>query len=120
MIKLDLPYPPTVNTYWRNIGKGRTIISRAGRIYRVDVQAAVLLAGRPRVSGRLRLGVLLTMPDNRRRDIDNVLKALLDALGHAGVYADDSQIDRLSVERVGVAEPGGALVTIEELKGGGA
>lgn len=115
MIKLNLPYPPTVNTYWRNIGKGRTIISRAGRIYRVDVQAAVLLAGRPRASGRLRLGVLLTMPDNRRRDIDNVLKALLDALGHAGVYDDDSQIDRITVIRGPVVPPGAAVIEIHEI-----
>ena len=33
MIELTLPWPPTVNTYWRNFG-GRTIVSAKGRSYR--------------------------------------------------------------------------------------
>ena len=32
-IKLVFPWPPTVNTYYRNV-KGRTIMSKAGRMYR--------------------------------------------------------------------------------------
>jgi crossover junction endodeoxyribonuclease RusA len=50
-------------------------------------------------------------PDRRRRDIDNVLKAILDALQRAGVYNDDSQISRLYIER---CEPvrGGAVRVI--------
>ena len=35
-------------------------------------------------------------------------KALLDALEHGGVYADDGQIDRLEVER-GPVTPGGSV-----------
>lgn len=42
------------------------------------------------------------MPDNRRRDAVNLLKAPLDALAHAGVYEDDSQIVELSIRRAGL------------------
>ena len=118
MITLTLPYPPSVNHYWRNIGRGRTIISRRGRRYQINVLAAVLLAGRPRIEGRLSLRMELTMPDRKRRDLDNVCKAMLDALGHAGVYQDDSQIDRLEIVRGVVRAPGAAVVTIEEIKHG--
>jgi crossover junction endodeoxyribonuclease RusA len=37
------------------------------------------------------------------------MKALLDALGHGGVYEDDGQIDRLEIER-GSVVPGGKVV----------
>jgi Holliday junction resolvase RusA-like endonuclease len=37
-------------------------------------------------------------PDARRRDIDNYNKALFDALTHAGIWEDDSQVQRMLVE----------------------
>jgi len=84
---------------WRNFN-GRMILSAAGREYRVNVLAAVLtMHERPRHEGRIAVSITIHAPDNRRRDIDNVCKGLLDGLQHAGVYDDDSQIDRLQIER---------------------
>lgn len=104
----ELPYPPSVNHYWRRVGL-RTLISRGGRRYRRDV-VALLAAGRAApLSGRLELVAHVFPPDGRRRDLDNLQKALCDALQHAGVYADDSQIDRLDVHR-GPVVPGGKVV----------
>jgi crossover junction endodeoxyribonuclease RusA len=37
------------------------------------------------------------MPDKRRRDLDNILKALLDGLTHSGVWGDDSQVVDLRI-----------------------
>ena len=54
------------------------------------------------------------MPDLRRRDLDNMFKAPLDALGHAGVYADDSQIHDLRIYRAGIDRANPRLeITIE-------
>lgn len=39
-------------------------------------------------------------PDRRRRDLDNLLKALLDMLQHAEVYNDDYQVADLRIRRV--------------------
>lgn len=110
-----LPFPPSVNTYWRTF-RGRMLISAKGRQYRDDVLAAVLHAdARRQFSGRLRVALVARPPDRRRRDVDNYLKAALDALTHAGVYLDDSQIDELTIKRGEVEKDGALEVYIDHL-----
>jgi crossover junction endodeoxyribonuclease RusA len=53
-------------------------------------------------------------PDRRRRDLDNIQKPVLDALEHAGVYEDDSQIDLLVTCRREVVPGGRILVMVEK------
>jgi Holliday junction resolvase RusA-like endonuclease len=114
MLELQLPYPPSVNHYWRRVG-ARTLISRGGRAFREAV-CAILAAGRVRpLDGPLAVDVVVHPPDKRRRDVDNVQKALLDALQHGEAYFDDSQIVRLSIERGEPVEGGKAIVRIRNL-----
>jgi crossover junction endodeoxyribonuclease RusA len=96
----------------------RTVLSREGRRYRERVCAALAAspAGRARrIDGRVEVWVTVCPPDHRRRDLDNVQKALLDALARAGAYRDDSQIDRLVVERGPVIPGGKVLVELTQL-----
>lgn len=114
---LELSYPPSVNHIWRRVGS-RTVVSREGRRYRKDVCATLATRGRvQQMEGRLAVRITVCPPDHRRRDLDNVQKALLDALAHAGVYRDDSQIDRLEVHRGPVTPGGRVLVEISALDG---
>ena len=100
MTTITLPWAPSVNHYWRHF-RGRTLISREGRTYREDVWA--LLGGggprKPPMGGRIALCMDAFPPDRRARDLDNLLKASADALQHAGIYEDDSQIDLLLIRR---------------------
>lgn len=111
-MELVLPYPPTVNTYYRTV-QGKMLISKRGRQYREEVQIAAL--GQPQLDGRLFLIIEAWMPDRRRRDVDNICKAVLDSLQHAGLYEDDSQIDRLLVERCGIEAPGRVVIYLTEI-----
>ena len=108
-----LPYPPSTNTYWRNIARGRTILSEKARAYRKSVKAAAIVS-KP-LETRLKVTIELSPPDKRRRDLDNVTKALFDSLQHANVYLDDSQIDEFTIKRMPVVKGGRCEVLIEEL-----
>jgi len=106
-MKFVLPYPPSINHYYRIHGS-RTLISREGRAFRKNV-LALLGGGRtPPFDGRLAVALDAFPPDRRRRDIDNLQKSVADSLQHAGIYHDDNQIDVLLTQRREV-ELGGKL-----------
>ncbi|EIQ0906784.1 HK97 family phage prohead protease [Escherichia coli] len=104
-MKLILPFPPSVNTYWRHPNKGafagKSLISAAGRKFQSAACAAIVeqLRRLPKpTSAPASVEIVLFPPDNRIRDLDNYNKALFDALTHAGVWEDDSQVKRMLVE----------------------
>lgn len=113
-----LPWPPSTNGYYRHVVIGRSarvLISREGRSYRSRV-AGIVGPLPPSMAGRLAVEIDAYPPDRRARDLDNVCKALLDAIQHAGLILDDSQIDDLHIRRH-ATEPGGRLhITIETLE----
>lgn len=113
---LQLPFPPSVNKYWRHptTGKlaGRHLISEHGRAYREAVRSifhgwpSACLVHRP-ITGPVVVDIEAFMPDRRRRDLDNLLKGLLDSLTHAGVWEDDNQVVDLRIRKA--AEIGGMV-----------
>lgn len=109
-LALELPYPPTVNHYWGQHGTRRYIRDK-GLQFRAAVAEQVAALGK-KLDGRLSVFVTLYPPDRRRRDIDNVGKALLDALQHAGCFDDDEQIDVLHIERRTVIKGGACRVVV--------
>ncbi len=114
MIEIELPFPPSVNHYYRRVGP-RTLISREGRRYRERVCAVVAQLGIGGLEGPLHVEIEVYPPNQRRRDADNLQKSLLDALQHGGLYADDSQIKKLEIEMRGCVCGGRTLVRLEEI-----
>ena len=122
-----LPWPPSVNHYYGYgvlpKGKGKRpyltpggkltdgyikpFLTDAGRQYRRAVVQAVGLVS-PLV-GPVSAEIVARPPDRLRRDLDNLLKCVLDSLQHAAVLRDDTQIRRLSIEWGRLAK-GGAIV----------
>jgi crossover junction endodeoxyribonuclease RusA len=112
MIHLTLPFPPSVNRYWRHVGR-RTLLSREGRQFRKRVCLVLKDRVMTPIIGALAVTVDLHPPDRRRRDADNFLKGTLDALEHAGVYENDSQITHLEVDKREPVRDGRTVVRIE-------
>lgn len=113
MIELALPWPPSINHYWRT-WRGRVLLSREGRAYREAVGRALQGYRAPPLTGRLEVRLVLHPPDRRRFDIDNRHKAPLDAMQHAGVFGNDEQIDALRIERGDVVPHGRVDVCLED------
>ena len=114
-----LAWPPSLNRLYRNV-RGRTLLSREGRAWKA--QAAWELAVQ-RQGGRLwpmeqslALVVEVFPPDRRRFDIDNRLKAVLDA-GNGVLWVDDTQIDDLRIVRRSVRTLGQVRITVKPLLG---
>jgi crossover junction endodeoxyribonuclease RusA len=114
MVTLALPWAPSVNHYWRRVGN-RTLLSKAGRAYKTAVYGCVLeqlgLVRTP-MRGAVCISLALHPPDRRCRDIDNVIKATLDAITTAGVWEDDSQVVELHARMLAPTKGGACLVEI--------
>ena len=121
MVVLALPFPPSVNRYWRHF-RGITIVSEEGLAFRAEVCARAMEARIRPIDGDLRVGVRYHPKKPkvdagrpvRRMDLDNILKGPLDALeGHA--FNNDRQIVELQVTLEEPVPEGKVVVEIERV-----
>ncbi|HFJ0753292.1 TPA: RusA family crossover junction endodeoxyribonuclease [Shigella flexneri] len=95
----------------------RSVNAAAGRKFQSAACAAIVeqLRRLPKpTSAPASVEIVLFPPDNRIRDLDNYNKALFDALTHAGVWEDDSQVKRMLVEWGPVIPEGKVEITINK------
>lgn len=112
--EFELPFPPSINGYWRTF-RNRQIISKRGREYRSLAISELDRIGllNESVSGDLTVRMVLNPPTRRKYDIDNFTKAVFDALTHAKFWNDDSQVVSLSIKKGSVmGNKHGGCVTI--------
>lgn len=117
-VLLCLPYPPSVNHYWKlHWQKKRKFISDSGKLYRKQVVGCVhdQIGYMKPFEGRIKAILEISTPDNRQRDIDNLFKAIFDSLAYAGVYKNDCQIDEIVARRAGVMRGGQVIISLDEI-----
>ncbi len=116
MIRLTLPWPPSMNSLYPSSKSGRRFLSQKGKAYQEAVKLAVAgagIEGAP-LPGRLGYHLVLSAPDRRTRDLSNHQKAVEDCLTKCGVWEDDSQVDYIEIFR-GPTGVGTAKITIWDL-----
>jgi crossover junction endodeoxyribonuclease RusA len=115
MLLLNLPYPPSVNTYYRNFN-GRMVLSAQGREYKIKVADYLIESDVPKLGdAKLKITMVLRPRDKRKIDIDNRIKAVLDSLQDAGLFDDDYQVDELTIMRGDPIKDGKLVVMIEQI-----
>lgn len=87
----DLPLAPSVNRIWRQGGAGQ--VYRAPEYVSWIKEAGWALKAQkpPTITGAVAVRIRVGLVD-RKRDLDNVIKALLDLLVEHQVIADDSDV----------------------------
>ena len=112
---LVLPLSPSTNTYYRKYNN-IMVIGKEGKAFKQAVQEYVLVNKVPKFRDRkLKITMVISPRDKRKIDIDNRIKAVLDALQKADVFHDDFQVDHLEMIRGEIIKGGQLLVTIEEV-----
>ena len=112
-IFLVLRYPPTTNHLYCTV-RGRRVLSAQAKAYKRSVDLACQQQNSGHVVGEIALKMYVYPPDNRRRDLSNVIKITEDSLTEAGVWEDDSQISSIEIYRGRVANfEGSGQVNVE-------
>lgn len=108
-----LPWPPTVNNYYRRSRHGGLFLDPKVEAFRVD--CSVLVPSLDWIHP-VRLALWLHPPDQRKRDIDNILKGTQDALQQCGLFRDDSQIKKLHINFREPRKPGAVRVVARQMR----
>lgn len=114
--ELYTDYPPSVNNYYVRTQRGMFISSK-GKKFRDSVMRDVnqQLQGMEPIEETVNITMIFYVPDGRRRDLDNCIKPLFDALTLADVWGDDCQVVQLSVFRGEISRPDGkTYIRIDE------
>jgi crossover junction endodeoxyribonuclease RusA len=93
---LILPYPPTVNHIYRR-ARGHLSLTPEALAFRHAVRLIAQAQGVQPISGPVAVFLDVYRP-RRRGDLDNLLKAVLDACNGIA-YEDDDQVIRIEANR---------------------
>lgn len=115
-LEVVLPYPPSVNHYWRHTRNGRHYISEAGRKFKTEA-LRILQQFNP-FTGSVAICLDVYYPDNRNRDPDNINKGLFDSLVASGLIQDDNNkvIKDFRSKNCGIKKGGMVVVKIKGLE----
>jgi len=115
MIQIDInAYPPSTNQIYKRNSKGGLRLSEKHEMFR----NMVFIASRFKekiTKYPVEVEILVSAPDNRKRDLDNLAKVVLDSLVNAKVLEDDSNkhINSFRIANIGFLCDGVGKTTIK-------
>ena len=116
-LMFDLPMPPSVWKLYQGHGKNR----RKSKEYKAWIGEAgwMLIQQRNRakrhkkMTGKIEVIIRAYRDGNKGRDLDNILKSLLDLLTVTGTIEDDSQVVSINAQWVNSGVP--CTMTVREV-----
>lgn len=88
--------PPSANVYYRNF-HGRMVLSKEGRAFRDVVKAKC--SGCKKILGTVTIAIIFRFKDQRRRDLDNYFKAVIDATKDI-LFEDDCMVEQIHSKKL--------------------
>jgi Holliday junction resolvase RusA-like endonuclease len=100
ILKAVLPWPVSVNAMY-GTRNGRFFLKSKGRAFK---RACGIILAKEKChftdkTDRVWLDIEVYQPDKRKRDISNLIKIVEDSIPW---FSDDSQVDKLVIERCGI------------------
>ena len=89
--------PPSVNNYWLDSGKGRKRLSKRALHFTAVMRRFINPLG---FGGQVSVNVQFAPCDAKVRDLDNMLKPILDSLSKCGLILDDRQVKDLAIREL--------------------
>ena len=118
-VEFTLPWPPSVNNYYGRNKKRAVYLKPQVRKYFEWCFFDIYMQNDCRkckpFKGKVKVVREMYPPDNRRRDEDNIVKALNDALTRSSVIKDDCQIVDARNLKYDPQKPGKVKLIIEEI-----
>ena len=117
MVEFSVPYPPSANRIWRQ-GKGRLHKSKEYQDWLAlsAWEMRAQLGPKQVITQPFKLELRVNRPDKRKRDLDNLLKPILDLIGHYGLIENDSLCHWIDARWKGQGE--WCYIKLEGLKDG--
>lgn len=118
ILTLTLPFPPSMNRLWR-VGKENTM-------YRSDVYerwkkeatwTAKIQVRNKCIKGPFKLTITFVKPDKRHRDLDNLLKAVLDCLQSVGAIENDKNCVWIDARYIDAGDPCSIVLEAMDVEG---
>lgn len=118
MIRLHLPFPPSVNSMYANGGNKRGRHKTATYEAWIKLASIAIKDSHRQALGPYSLSICLEPPDDRRsRDLGNLEKAVSDLLVMHGIVKDDRYCQRL-VMTWGTGLPAPCVVLVQNAEEG--
>ena len=113
--RFEIPFrPDSVHPHWRTAKYGGQYLSKAGRQFRENVQNYIKIQKYITFTGKIKVNIELYFKDNRKKDIDNYFKAILDSF-NGFLYTDDSFIYQLKGTKKLGCDRDYFVIEVEEL-----
>ena len=114
MIKFAVSGTPRPKQSFRYTANGGGYTPHAVKEWQteVSIMARGAMGGRQALTGDLLVAIDFYLPDRRRRDLDNLSKAVLDGMNRI-VFEDDQQIVQLRLAKTISKEPGIVVSVLE-------